>query len=460
MDLNKKRQQRCASSGGVLSGLGLSGPVNSMMQQRFPDANRLSLSGLTRTTPIRDSRVDSGSVDMETPLSLSPKSPLVEHHMDNEAETAVSSKKPIPPPRTRLPRKDYSAANMNGGSEPSTSSLASPSSPLSCSLLSGNGQCPSVSTLSGLSDAETYAEINGGPTTALGELSHAIDQAIASMTAAASEHSDYDVPKPPRSLKVQLHSAYNTAVLFMTLPYQLCELSPSSYFFIIIFFTTFRSDPSCSATRRTTTPKFIRRARNVCRGTAARLLPTRRLAIQVHTQLVLRVALATTIFSMTTVNPRHHLFIVSHHGSHAFTRRPPKDSASQNSQPSALLLWHHSPPVIIRTIQLLTCRRGRSPIDFLRPEASGIKISASLCTPPLRDVPAKSVRFRSVATLLIRRTARITWKRGITATNLLHQTITLCHQMPTERLAKRKWLPWRITLLSCESLHWNAITTS
>lgn len=270
MDLNKKRQQRCASSGGILSGLGLSGPVNSMMQQRFPDANRLSLSGLTRTTPIRDSRVDSGSVDMETPLSLSPKSPLVEHHMDNEAETAVSvsSKKPIPPPRTRLPRKDYSAANMNGGSEPNTSSLASPSSPLSCSLLSGKGQCPSVSTLSGLSDTEAYAEINGGPTTALGELSHAIDQAIASMTAAASEHSDYDVPKPPRSLKV-LHSAYSTAVLFMTWPYQLGELSLSLYFFIINFlFTTFRSDPSCSATRRTTTPKSIHPARNACRGTA------------------------------------------------------------------------------------------------------------------------------------------------------------------------------------------------
>ena len=215
VDLTKKRQQRCASSGSAgyapspvpsssNGGLGLSGPVNSMMQQRFPDSNnRLSLSGLTRTA--RDSRVDSGSVDMETPLSLSPKSPMVDQHLSGSHEEQSTSnscpKKPIPPPRTRLPRKDSGdnshIVNGGGGSGSATLSDHSAASSSGCH----NGQCPSLSTLSGLSDAETF-ENGDGPTTALGELGQAIDQAIASMTAAASEHSDYDVPKPPRSLKV------------------------------------------------------------------------------------------------------------------------------------------------------------------------------------------------------------------------------------------------------------------
>ena len=369
VDLTKKRQQRCASSGGSpmsTSGLGLSGPVNSMMQQRFPDANRLSLSGLTRTTPARDSRVDSGSVDMETPLSLSPKSPLVDHHhIGNEADTipvavSSSSKKPVPPPRTRLPRKDYSTTNGNGGSEPSTSSLASPSSPLSGSLLSGNGQCPSIGTLSGLSDAEAYAEINGGPTTALGELSHAIDQAIASMTAAASEHSDYDVPKPPRSLKVP-HVASSCFIHNFALPVVT---------FNVFFFRSFiRSGRNCSATRRTTTPKFIHRARSACRGTAAlrRRPPTlrQRLAIRVRTLLVLPVALAvTTTFSMTTANRPRHLCIDFHLGSRESTKQPLKGSASRNSHPSASLRWLRRR----MAIQLLSRRRGHSPTDCRRPE--------------------------------------------------------------------------------------------
>ena len=167
VDLSKKRQQRSTSSG-----LGLSGPVNSMMQQRFPD-NRLSLSGLTRS--VRDSRVDSGSVDMETPLSLSPKSPLALHLEISEPEP----KKPIPPPRTRIPRKD---------SDNSVNSVNS----------------VNTSTLSGLSDVEPETSVNG-TTSALGELGQAIDSAIASMTAAAAaaEHCDYDVPKPPRSLRVR-----------------------------------------------------------------------------------------------------------------------------------------------------------------------------------------------------------------------------------------------------------------
>ncbi len=203
VDLSKKRQQRCASGSGLTvsttsGGLGLSGPVNSLMQQRFPDVNRLSLSGLTRTA--RDSRVDSGSVDMETPLSLSPKSPVAGLNDDQGCSPHSSGsigKKPIPPPRTRIPRKDSdNSVNEGNTSDHSGSKSLSGSGGVA---LTGKGNCPSVGTLSGLSDAETY-EI--GPTTALGELGHAIDQAIASMTAAASEHSDYDVPKPPRSLKV------------------------------------------------------------------------------------------------------------------------------------------------------------------------------------------------------------------------------------------------------------------
>ncbi len=221
VDLTKKRQQRCASSGstGLMSspipsstggGLGLSGPVSSMMQQRFPDSsNRLSLSGLTRSA--RDSRVDSGSVDMETPISLSPKSPVVDHnlhhhhHQDQDGHSPASGmKKPIPPPRTRLPRKDSVNGgdhSVNGSASSGGSAALSDHSGASSSSCVKPGQCPSLSTLSGLSDAETFE--NGGPTTALGELGQAIDQAIASMTAAASEHSDYDVPKPPRSLKMR-----------------------------------------------------------------------------------------------------------------------------------------------------------------------------------------------------------------------------------------------------------------
>jgi hypothetical protein len=202
VDLSKKRQQRCASGsltnsmtssyGGGGGGLGLSGPVNSLMQQRFPDVNRLSLSGLTRT--VRDSRVDSGSVDMETPLSLSPKSPVAgglnDDHGCSHSSGSIGTK-PIPPPRTRIPRKD-SDNSVNEGNVSDHSGSGGVA-------LTTKGNCPSAGTLSGLSDAETY---ENGATTALGELGQAIDQAIASMTAAAAEHSDYDVPKPPRSLKV------------------------------------------------------------------------------------------------------------------------------------------------------------------------------------------------------------------------------------------------------------------
>jgi len=208
VDLSKKRHQRSTSGG-----LGLSGPVNSMMQQRFPE-NRLSLSGLTRSA--RDSRVDSGSVDMETPLSMSPKSPLA--HLEI-SEGGEPGKKPIPPPRTRIPRKD-SDNSVNSSFSDSASKSCSGSGldgvPSGGGLIGGvaalpaKGQCPSASTLSGLSDveAETY---HNGTTSALGELGQAIDQAIASMTAAAAaEHADYDVPKPPRSLRVmtRLLSSY------------------------------------------------------------------------------------------------------------------------------------------------------------------------------------------------------------------------------------------------------------
>ena len=50
----------------------------------------------------RDSRVDSGSVDLETPLELSPKSPLevLDETLTSVMRTA-SSASPIPPPRSR-----------------------------------------------------------------------------------------------------------------------------------------------------------------------------------------------------------------------------------------------------------------------------------------------------------------------------------------------------------------------
>lgn len=168
-----------------------------MMQQRFPD-NRLSLSGLTRSA--RDSRVDSGSVDMETPLSMSPKSPM--NHLDLTEE--ATAKKPIPPPRTRLPRKDSDHSVSGSLSDSASKSLSGGGAAANANgriSFPTKGQCPSASTLSGLSDveAETY---ENGATSALGELGQAIDLAIASMTAAAAEHADYDVPKPPRSLKV------------------------------------------------------------------------------------------------------------------------------------------------------------------------------------------------------------------------------------------------------------------
>ncbi|XP_032788772.1 pleckstrin homology domain-containing family H member 2 isoform X2 [Daphnia magna] len=216
VDLSKKRQQRCASGSGCMTssmtssygggggGLGLSGPVNSMMQQRFPDGNRLSLSGLTRT--VRDSRVDSGSVDMETPLSLSPKSPISGGLNDDHAcshNSGSIGKKPIPPPRTRVPRKD-SDNSVNDGNVSDHSGSGGVA-------LMAKGNCPSAGTLSGLSDADTY---ENGATTALGELGQAIDQAIASMTAAASEHSDYDVPKPPRSLKLISSEVHDYAEIY------------------------------------------------------------------------------------------------------------------------------------------------------------------------------------------------------------------------------------------------------
>ena len=50
----------------------------------------------------RDSRVDSGSVDLETPLELSPKSPLevLDETLTSVMRTA-SAASPIPPPRSR-----------------------------------------------------------------------------------------------------------------------------------------------------------------------------------------------------------------------------------------------------------------------------------------------------------------------------------------------------------------------
>ena len=51
----------------------------------------------------RDSRVDSGSVDLETPLELSPKSPLevLDETLTSVMRTASAAASPIPPPRSR-----------------------------------------------------------------------------------------------------------------------------------------------------------------------------------------------------------------------------------------------------------------------------------------------------------------------------------------------------------------------
>ena len=121
---------------------------------------------------MRDSRVDSGSVDMETPLSLSPKSPI--GSVDVDEVQAV--KKPIPPPRSRIPRKDSDNSVSGSLSENSGSKSLSGGS-AGAGTLPAKGQCPSANTLSGLSDveAETY---DYDATVALGELGQAIGQVI------------------------------------------------------------------------------------------------------------------------------------------------------------------------------------------------------------------------------------------------------------------------------------------
>ena len=79
--------------GSELEGLGIETPT--------PARRRIPGSSATSGTKIRDSRVDSGSVDLETPLELSPKSPL--EVLDEALSSVISSTSPIPPPRTRLP---------------------------------------------------------------------------------------------------------------------------------------------------------------------------------------------------------------------------------------------------------------------------------------------------------------------------------------------------------------------
>ena len=76
---------------------------------RITPTRRIPTTTSTKTTSGSksggcDSRVDSGSVDLETPLELSPKSPL---EVLDETLTSVmrstnsTTASPIPPPRTR-----------------------------------------------------------------------------------------------------------------------------------------------------------------------------------------------------------------------------------------------------------------------------------------------------------------------------------------------------------------------
>ncbi|XP_065563774.1 uncharacterized protein CG43867-like [Artemia franciscana] len=139
------------------TGLGLSGRVNSLMSQRFPE-NRLSAGNKS----ARDSRVDSGSADVETPLSLSPKSPT------DGSDSLVSSedflKKPVPPPRTKVPKTPQLARKPQ-----------------------------SANTLSGVSD--DIIEDDNSLGSPLGELGRVIDSVISNIV---NKDQDYDIPPTPR----------------------------------------------------------------------------------------------------------------------------------------------------------------------------------------------------------------------------------------------------------------------
>ena len=69
--------------------------ATSGLETPTPTRRRIATGAVSKVN--RDSRVDSGSVDLETPLELSPKSPL---EVLDEALSSVMVE-PIAPPRSR-----------------------------------------------------------------------------------------------------------------------------------------------------------------------------------------------------------------------------------------------------------------------------------------------------------------------------------------------------------------------
>ena len=93
------------------------GPARHKTQSADPTTMTSSLLGMEEMTKrritnnLRDSRVDSGSVDLETPLELSPKSPLealddaLNAVMPNHGSLMSIDRQPVPPPRQKAPPK-------------------------------------------------------------------------------------------------------------------------------------------------------------------------------------------------------------------------------------------------------------------------------------------------------------------------------------------------------------------
>ena len=74
--------------------------ASSGLETPTPTRRRMPGGGGNNVDQSRDSRVDSGSVDLETPLEMSPKSPLevLDEALSSVMRTADS---PVAPPRTR-----------------------------------------------------------------------------------------------------------------------------------------------------------------------------------------------------------------------------------------------------------------------------------------------------------------------------------------------------------------------
>ena len=74
-------------------------PSGLPMGLETPTPARRRVQGSNPATKLRDSRVDSGSVDLETPLELSPKSPL--EVLDEALTSVMRNPSPVAPPRVR-----------------------------------------------------------------------------------------------------------------------------------------------------------------------------------------------------------------------------------------------------------------------------------------------------------------------------------------------------------------------